>query len=369
MDRSVRATSSSAEPSDGEAHAGGLQRLLARSQAESWLDLLFVPVVLVAVLMWLSISTDGFLTDGNIQNILLQGAVLALVAFAMTFVILSGELDLSVGSGVALTSSVTALVARDTGSVELAVVAAIATGAAVGLVNGLVVTKLEVPSFIATLGMLVIAHGLALALTDGAVIGQLPGDIDTLASDSFLGIPLLIWLVAAVFVVLFLLQSRTSFGVKVMAVGGNREASRLSALSVNRVKLLCFVTVGVSVGIAGFALTSRVESGQPNAGELLALTSIAAVVIGGTSLLGGRGSVTRTLWGVLLIAVLENGLDVKGVNIDLKQVVIGGVFIIAASVDFFRRRVQQRIAEGRVATDPGAERAPRPIDRKTRPVP
>lgn len=324
-------------------------RWLGRSQADSWLDLMFVPFVLVALIVWLAVTTDGFLTSQNLTNILLQGAILAIVALGMTFVILSGELDLSVGSGVALTSVVAALVSRDAGSVELAILAAVGVGAAIGIINGLLVTKVEVPSFVATLGTLVVAHGVALVLSDGAIIGQLPEGVGALASDRFLGIRWLIWLVGAVFAFLFVLQTRTTFGVRVLAVGGNREASRLSGVQVDRVKMTCFVILGLCVGIAGFALTSRVESGQPNAGTLLALTTIAAVVVGGTSLVGGRGSVVRTLWGVLLIAVLENGLDVKGVNIDLKQVVIGAVFIIAASVDFFRRRFQQRVAESRAS--------------------
>jgi ribose transport system permease protein len=316
------------------------QRGRRREQGEGWLDLLFVPVILVVLLVWLSATAPGFLDTDNLTNILLQGSMLGMVAFGMTFLILAGELDLSVGSGVALVSVMSALVMRDTDSILLGVLAGVGTGVALGIVNGLVVTKLEVPSFIATLGTLVIAHGIALALTNGAVVSGIPEGIGSLASDSFLGIRWLIWLMAFVFVVLYLLHRKTTFGIKVVSVGGNSEASRLSAINVDRVRFLCFVLVGLTVGIAGVALTSRVQSGQPNAGGLLALTAIAAVVVGGTSLTGGRGSVFKTLWGVLLLSVLDNGLDVKGVDPDLKQVVIGAVFIAAASVDFIRRRVR-----------------------------
>jgi ribose/xylose/arabinose/galactoside ABC-type transport system permease subunit len=322
-------------------------------RSEGRLEILFVPVILAALLLWLSLSAHGFLETDNVTNILLQGSMLGIVAFGMTFVILAGELDLSVGSGVALVSVVSALVMRDTGSVLLGVVAGIATGVALGVVNGLVVTRLEVPSFIATLGTLVIAHGIALSLTNGAVIGDVPESIGNLTSDRFLGVRWLIWLLVAVFVALYLLQRKTTFGVKVMSVGGNREAARLSAVNVDRVRFLCFVLVGATVGIAGVALTSRVQSGQPNAGSLLALTAIAAVIVGGTSLTGGRGTVFKTLWGVLLLAVLDNGLDVKGVDPDLKQVVIGGVFIAAASVDFIQRRLRTSSAQ----TALSAERA------------
>ncbi len=313
--------------------------------SEGWIDLLFVPTILLGLLAYLSISADGFLDTDNLTNILLQGSILALVAFGMTFLILAGELDLSVGSGIALVSVVAALVMRDAGSVMLGVLAGLGTGLVLGLVNGLIVTRLEVPSFIATLGTLVVAHGIALALTNGAVIGQLPEGIGSLASDRFLGVRWLIWLVIAVFVALYLLQRRMTFGITVMSVGGNREAARLSGINVDRVRLLCFVLTGATVAIAGIALTSRVSSGQPNAGSLLALTAIAAVVVGGTSLVGGRGSVAKTLWGVLLLSVLDNGLDVKGLNVEMKQAVIGAVFIAAASVDFIRRRLRRRATE------------------------
>jgi hypothetical protein len=154
--------------------------------------------------------------------------------------------------------------------------------------------------------------------------------------------------VGAVFATLLFVQTQTSFGIRVFAVGGNREASRLSAIPVDRVVLLCFVITGLAVGLGGLVLTARVQSGQPNAGGTLALIAIAAIVVGGNNLLGGRGSITRTLWGVLLLAVLENGLQLEGVNTDVQQVIIGAVFIAAASAEFFRRRLRSR---GRAAEE------------------
>ncbi len=321
-----------------DADAGGRPRQL---RAAGLGDLLFVPVVLLVIVAYLGIANEAFLTTTNLTNILVQGAVLAIVAFGMTFLILAAELDLSVGAGVALVSVVAALVMRDTGSVLIGVLAGLGVGTTVGVINGLIVTKLEVPSFIATLGMLVILEGVALLLTDAAVVGRLPEDVKALTNDHFLGIRLILWLLLVVFTALYLIQSRTTFGARVFAVGGSPEAARLSGISVDLTRFLCFVIAGVAVGIAGIALTARVGSGQPGAGGVLALTSIAAVVIGGTSLYGGRGSVARTLWGVLLISVVQNGLDLEGVNVDVQQVIIGIVFIIAAGADFFRRRWRQ----------------------------
>lgn len=319
-----------------------LRRRLDRIKGDGWGDVLFVPTVLLALVVYLSFANEYFLTELNITNIFLGAATLAIVAFGLSFVIFAGELDLSVGAGVALVSVVSAEVMSSSGSIPLGVLTCVGVGAGLGLINGLVVTKLRVPSFIATFGTLTIASGTALAITDGGTVAGVPASLGDLANESFLGIRWALWLVIGVFAALFFVQTQTSFGVRVFAVGGNREASRLSAIPVDRVILLCFVITGICVGLGGLVLTSRVQSGQPNAGGLLALTAIAAIVVGGNNLLGGRGSISRTLWGVLLLAVLENGLQLEGVDDDLQRVIIGLVFIGAASVEFFRTRLRRR---------------------------
>ena len=314
---------------------------LSKGGVQHWADVLFVPVVTLALVVYFSTVNEFFLTELNVTNLFVQGAILAIVAFGVTFVILAGELDLSVGSGVALVSVVSAFAMRDIG-IPAGIAVGVGVGVLIGAINGLVVTRLQVPSFIATFGMLVIAHGVALSLTDGGVVSGLPLGVGNLALEGFLGIRWIIWLTIAVFLVLLFVQAQTAFGVRTLAVGGNRQAAHLTGIKVERIRFLVFVISGVTMGIAGLALTARLESGQPNAGVLLELDAIAAIVIGGTSILGGRGSVIRTLWGVLLIAVLRNGLDVQGVGDDLKQIVIGVVLIAAASVDFVRRRLARR---------------------------
>jgi ribose transport system permease protein len=346
-----------------------LGRQLARSRAESWWDVLFVPLVLLVLVAYLSFSSEFFLTSTNLTNILLQGALLAIVAFGVTFTILSGELDLSVGAGVALVSVVSAIVMRDSGSILLGVGAGIGVGVLIGVINGGLVTLLQVPSFIATLGMLFIAQGVARAVTNGATIGGLPAGISSLTDSTFLGLRWIIWLVLVVFAALYFVQTQTAFGIRVFAVGGNREASRLSAIPVDRVRFMCFLISGITMGIGGVALTARVESGQPNAGQLLALTAIAAIVVGGTNLLGGRGSLAKTAWGVLLISVLENGLDLEGINDDLQQVIVAFVFIAAASTDFFRGRLLRRVPDSAVGVSDGAVVAPAVEDESATPVP
>lgn len=329
-----------------------VRQSLQRMKGDGWGDILFVPVVIALLVIYLSVTTEFFLTSINLTNLLIQGSMLAVVSFGLTFVILAGELDLSVGAAMALVSVVAAMVMRDTGSILLGLAAALGIGLLIGVINGLVVTLLEVPSFIATLGMLTIAGGTALALTDGAVVSGVPISIGDLISNGVLGIRWVLWIVIGVFAVLLFVQSQTGFGVRVFAVGGNREASRLSAIPVDRIRLLCFVITGLCVGIAGFILVARVQSGQPAAGGLLGLTAIAAIVVGGTNLLGGRGSIWRTLWGVLLISILTNGLQLKGIDDNVQQIIIGIVFIIAASADFVRRQLRKRSV--RVSAPPAA---------------
>jgi ribose transport system permease protein len=331
-----------------QAIAPWLRRFNLLAAGKNRLDTLFVPLVLAVVCGWLAATNGVFLSTGNLRNVLSQMVMLAIVAFGGTFVILSREIDLSVGAGAALVSVVGAGVMTATGSVPEGLIAGIGAGITVGVVNGLVVAILEVPSFIATLGMMVILRGLSLHWTNGGIISGLPPALDQLANQQLLGLPYIVWLMVVVFVVLYAVQRQTTFGLRVFAVGGNPEAARLAGIPVKKVRFLCFVTSGITMGLAGMALLLRVESGQPNGAYLLELYSIAAIVIGGTSLFGGRGSITRTLWGVLLIEVLQNGLDLIGAGFDYQQMIIGTVFIAAASVDFVRRRLstQRRGAVG-----------------------
>lgn len=328
-----------------------LAHRLGRTRGEGWGDLLFVPVVILIIATYLTLTNEYFLTDTNITNILLQSTILGIVAFGSTFVLISGELDLSIGAGVALVSVVSAWVMLKTGSIVAGLLAGVGVGLVLGVVNGLIVTLLEVPSFIGTFATLVVAHGIALAITQGGTIFGLPSGVGALANDTFLGFQWIIWVMAAVFLLALFVQSKTAFGTRVFAVGGNPEAARLSGIPVKRIHFMVFVISGLSVAIAGLALTARVESGQPNAAGLLNLEAVAAIVVGGTSLYGGRGSVARTLWGVLLLTLINNGLDLQRVDADAKEITLGIVLAAAASADFLRRRMRKRRAELAIVGD------------------
>lgn len=321
-----------------------MQSRLVRSLVRPRLSLetAFVPTVLLVIVLWLSTTESTFLTSGNLTNVLDQMVILAIVSFGGTFVILAREIDLSVGAGAATVSVFAASAMASTGSIWVGVLVGLGVGIGIGVCNGILVSVLEVPAFIATLGAMVILRGIGLHKTNGEIISGLPASFATLSNEHFLGLQYIVWLMIATFVALFLVQKQTTFGLRIFAVGGNPEAARLSGLPVRRIRFAVFVVSGVCMGLAGIALTSEVQSGQPNGANLVELYAVAAIVMGGTSLFGGRGSVTRTLAGVLLIEILQNGLDLKGVGYDFQEIVIGCVFIAAASVDFVRRRLEAR---------------------------
>lgn len=331
----------SAEPDRTAEADGGTERSAMSPRAASTVrrpSVPFVPVVLVLLWIVLSLSTENFLTSVNVTNLLGQAAVLGMVAFGVTFCILAAEIDLSVGAAVGLVTVVAAKVMIGQDSIVAGVIAGVCVGVLVGVVNGLVVTVFAVPSFVATLAMMVITGGLALGLADGGVVFGLPEGAGAIANSEVLGVRSIVVIMFVVFALLYFLQARTTFGARVAAVGSNREAARLSGIDVERIRFACFVIAGGTVGVAGVALLSRVESGQPSAGNLLELNVIAAIVIGGTSLFGGRGSAAKTLFGVLLIVSLQNGLDLLGYSDEVKRVVVGVVLIIAAGGEFAQRR-------------------------------
>lgn len=301
-------------------------------------DVAFVPTLIVLLCLGLTVASPYFLTARNLAQILMQGAVLGIVAVGATFVIIGGELDLSVGYNVALSGVVTALAATTSGSWPLGVLAGLAAGLLLGLTNGVLTTLLNVPSFVATLGTGTVAGGLALWLTGGSTVSGLPDGFQALATTSILGLQSMVWFMLLVFVIGWVVLHRTSYGVQVFSVGGNRQAAFLSGIAVRRVRLTYFAIAGFCGAIAGILLTSRVQAGQPGVGTSLTLFATAAVILGGTSITGGRGSMARTLAGLLLIAVVQNGLDILGVEFSLQQVAIGVVFVLAACTEALRRK-------------------------------
>lgn len=332
--------------------AGGRSSAGARAVAwrpDSWrgglqAEAVFAPLAMVTLFVVLSLASDAFLTRGNLTNVATQMAVLAIIAFGVTIVMIGGAFDLSVGSQAALHGSVAALVMADTGSILAGVVAGLASGVLFGAVNGALVTGLAINPFIVTLGTLVIARGIALAITDARPVTGLPPELREFGLGAPLGLPWLVWLMVACFVVAAYVLHVTPFGLRVFAVGGNREAARLAGIRVNRVLVGAFVLSGFFAAVAGTAVTARLRSGQPTVGAFLELFAVAAVVLGGSSLYGGRGAMWRTLVGVTIIAMIQNGLNLLNVPAAYQQIAIGTVFILAASSDLLRLGLRRRLA-------------------------
>lgn len=297
---------------------------------------------LVALCALLSAATPHFLTVSNLLNVMEQTSINAVIAVGMTFVILSGGIDLSVGSLVALSGVVLASALRADWPLALALAAGLAAGAGCGLANGLLVTLGRLPPFIATLGMMSVARGAALLYTDGRPISGFEAGFRALATGRLLAIPGPILVMAATYAVAHFVLTRTRFGRYVYAIGGNEEATRLSGVSVGLHKTAVYAVSGAASAAAAAILTARLNSAQPIAGIMYELDAIAATVIGGTSLQGGAGGVGGTLVGALIMGVLRNGLNLLGVSSFLQQVVIGLVIVGAVLMDAVLRRVNRR---------------------------
>lgn len=313
---------------------GGL-RWLGRLLGHEW----FAPLAsLVGLCVALSIVAPPFRTAQNFYNIGLQTAVIAIIAVGQTLVIIAGGIDLSVGSVLALSGVVTVLLMASGLGEWLCILVGLACGCFCGLVNGLLSTKARLPSFIATLGMMGIARGMALVVSKGQNISVPSGSwYPHIGSGSVLGLPIPFVITAVVAVAAHLLLSRTALGRYIYAVGGNREAARLSGINVDGVVLLTFVLCGLTVGIASVVESARLSLGQPTGGVLYELHAIAAAVIGGASLMGGQGSVVGTIIGAFLMSVIRNGADLLNVPPDWQQVMIGTVVIAAVFWDQMRR--------------------------------
>ncbi len=290
---------------------------------------------LAAIVLGLALAllSDQFLTASNILNLLRQISINAIIACGMTLVILTGGIDLSVGSVLALSGAVLAGLASGGTPWPLALLACLALGAAVGLFNGVVITRGRVAPFVATLATMAIARGLTLVYTGGRPITGLPSALRSLGTGYVLGIPVPIIIMAVVFLLAYIMLVHMPVGRFIYAVGSNEESARFAGIPVARVTTLTYVLTGLAAALAGAILTGRLNSAQPTAGSGFELDAIAAVVVGGTSLAGGRGSVLGTVVGALIIGMLDNGLNLLGVSSFYQQVAQGVVILLAVLMD------------------------------------
>ena len=293
-----------------------------------------------------SYTWPDFLKVSNLLGVANQTAIYALIAIGMTMVIITGGIDLSVGSLVALSSVTAAILIRDVaGGSQASVLAVIVAGVAgigccalAGAFNGFMVTAFQIPPFIVSLGMMMMASGLSFRLSAGRSIPELPNSFFWLGRGVTLGIPHPILLMILLYAIAHVVMSRTVFGRYVYAIGGNPEAARLSGVPVKRILLLVYTLCGALAGLGGIVLTSQLSAGDPKFGLMYEREVIAAVVVGGTSLMGGRGKVFGTLIGAFIIAVIKNGMNLTDVDPFNQKIVLGAVLMVAVLLDTLKRR-------------------------------
>jgi ribose transport system permease protein len=301
-------------------------------------------IALVVLCIVLSILSDKFFTANNGLNVLRQIAVNICIATGMTLVVLTAGIDLSVGSILALCGAITAGLLKNGIEIPLintfvgftlfgSIIAGLVIGFLLGWFNGLTITKFNVPPFVATLAMLTIARGFTMLYTKGHPISNLGDSFAVIGTGWWLGIPVPVFIAAFVVLVAVFITQKTKIGRYIYAIGGNEQAAKLSGINIKKVKITVYAIAGALAALGGIIVTSRLDSAQPNAGISYELDAIAAVVIGGTSLSGGKGSVWGTVMGAVIIGVLNNGLVLLNVSPFWQQVVKGSVILLAVIID------------------------------------
>jgi len=287
----------------------------------------------ILLCMIITIVTPRFLTFSNLTNVLTQVSVNAIMAVGMTFVILNNGIDLSVGSILAISGAVAAYLMKSTGNIVISIVAALAIGTAIGVLNGFLITKGRLQAFIATLATMTIFRGVTYVFTNGDPISGLDANFTFIANDKIVGIPLpVIFMIIIVAIAAYLLNE-TRFGRYVYALGGSEDSARLSGIRTDKIRTIVYGVSGFTAAVSAIIVTSRIGSASPNAGTGFELDAIAAVVLGGTSLAGGEGSILGTIIGAMIIGVLNNGLNLMNVNPFYQSIVKGAVILLAVLLD------------------------------------
>ncbi|KAE9533756.1 ABC transporter permease [Ursidibacter arcticus] len=308
---------------------------------------------LVLLVIFFSVTNEYFFTSNNIMTVGLQTSTIALIGIGATCVILTGGIDLSTGSVVALSGVAAAMIVNAGVPVPIGMVFGILVGGICGLINGILVTRMKLPPFIATLGMMMVARGLALYVTNAAPVSGMPESFAALGNGAlfkiveegsnglpkvvFAGIPYPVIIMIFITVLFTFALTKLKVGRYIYAIGSNEEAARLSGIKTNVIKIYAYVASGLLSGLTGVILASRLVTAQPNGGVSYELDAIASAVVGGTSLMGGVGTIPGTLIGSFIIGVLRNGLNMNGVSSFVQMIVIGLVIIVAVSLDQLRQ--------------------------------
>jgi len=301
-----------------------------------------ISIALVVEIAFFAILSPYFFTAENILNVTLQTSITAIIAAGMTFVILTGGIDLSVGALVAMSGVIVTTILKLDYSFGIVFPLALLVGVIVGMfsgsVAGMFITKFRITPFIVTLALMTVWRGAAYMFTDGRPVWGLPDAFSILGSGRIFSLPVPTLIMVAVFIAAYVVLTKTRFGRYVYAVGGNSEAARLAGIETKKILLIVYMISGGLSALSGVLLASRMNSGQPNAGLMYELDVIAAVVVGGGSLYGGKGSIVGTFIGAMLIGVLRNGLNLLNINSYIQMVVLGCVILLAVMLDQWRTR-------------------------------
>lgn len=317
-----------------------MERLNNRKKQLSTLTL-YIGMVVIFVLFAVicSLSGKNFLTINNIFNIITQASIISIIAIGTAVVIVTGGIDLSVGSVVGLVGIMGALMIKAEISISIVILACVLVGALIGLINGMLISLGKVPSFIVTLGMMQVIRGVAQAINSGQPVSGLPKGINVLMTYRVFGeIPIAIFYVIGFYLIIIFVMSYTKFGRQVYAIGGNRIAARLSGIKVNKVEIGVYVVGGIFAAIGGVLLLARLNYADPQGGSGYEMNAIAAAVIGGISMSGGKGRVGNALVGAIILSILTCGLQILNINIYFQQIISGLVIVAAVFVDKQKER-------------------------------
>lgn len=292
----------------------------------------------IALCIIITIAAPAFASQKNILNLLRQSSIIGIISAGMTFVIISGNFDISVGAVAALSGAVTMKLAASGCNIYLAILAALIVCGAVGLINGFIVAKVGIPSLITTMAMVSIVKGSMLMLTGGYPITETYPFLDKLGNGYLLGIPIPVILFIVTVIIAHIVLTQTRFGRYVYSVGGNAEASKLNGINVDAYKIKVFMINAVLAGLAGVVLVGRMGTASPAAGDGYDMDAIASVVIGGTSVLGGSGSVLKTVIGVLMMSVINNSFNLLGVDMYFQYIFKGLIILIAVGIDSYSKK-------------------------------
>jgi ribose transport system permease protein len=325
----------------------------------------FAATVMVAALV--ALTTDHFVDPGNLQNLALQVSIVALVAIGSTLVIFTGGIDLSPGSAIALLTMIFAVIVKF-GGVDLwaSLAVTLMLGAALGALNGVLTAYLRIPAFITTLAALSAFRGVAFMFNNGSPVFEVSPQLEQVFYGSVAGLPLPLLYVVAFFVAAHWLMRWTPLGRSIYAVGGNPRAAHLSGIDVKRTQLIAFVLAGVMAAVGAVLMAARLNSGSPNYGAGLELQAIAAAVIGGASLAGGRGNVLATLLGALTITIVQNGLNLNAVPTSMQNVIIGLIIVLAVGIDMWRNEIGALLRWAVHPTRTAAAHSSNPRDERNR---